>query len=476
MYAPQKTSLEIPTGMKTNLRLLILPMAAALAGCGTGSNTSLAPQTSSPADSAHAAAGKSAKRGIAYHLSNGQDMSALAPGVSWWYNWGSTPDSAVPYNYNSAYGMTYYPMLWDGNFDKANVESFIKAHPEIKYLLVLNEPNHDGQAKCGNTGYCSPQDAAVLWPQYEAVANDTGTQIVGPQLTFGQEPNYSDPVAWMDAFIAAYKNNNGGRAPRFDYLGFHWYDYGLASNLDRMDKYGKQIWVTEFANWHTGDSAAITTLAQQEAQQQDMVNTCETRSDVFRYAWFSGRVSPDPAYVSLLAGTGQLTGLGQQYIGLPFSGSSSSGGSAAGTSALIDAGSTTAQGSYAADTGFSGGATAGSNNGIAIPSGDTASQAVYQTNRYGNFTYTLGGFAANSTHTVKLHFAETYWSNTGQRVFNVIVNGATKLSNFDIVSAAGGANKANIQSISTTANGSGQIVIQFQAVKDNAQINAIEVN
>ncbi len=463
--------------LKTNLRLLILPLAAALAGCGTGSNTSFAPQTATPIGTTPhtaAAAGKSAKRGIAYDLSSAQDMSALAPGVSWWYNWGPLPNGGVPSNYNTAYGMTYYPMLWDGNFNKANVESFLKAHPEIKYLLVLNEPNVSGQAKCGtNQPYCSPGDAAALWPQYEAVANDTGTQIVGPQITYGQEPNYTDPVVWMDAFIAAYKNNNGGRAPRIDYLGFHWYDYGLSSQLDRLTKYGHPVWVTEFANWHAqNDGAQITTLAQQEAQQQDMVNTCETRSDVFRYAWFTGRVSPDPHYDSLLAGTGQLTGLGQQYIGLPFSGSAA----AAGTSALIDAGSSTAQGSYAADTGFSGGATASSGNAVALASGDTATQAVYQTSRYGNFTYTLGGFTAGSTHTVKLHFAETYWPSAGQRVFNVSINNTAVLSNFDIVAAAGGQNKAVIQSSTAAANSSGQIAIQFQTVKDNAQINAIEIN
>lgn len=256
---------------------------------------------------------KSAKRGIAYDLSNAPDISALSPGVSWWYNYAGQPNSGVPSNYHSAYGMTYYPMLWNGSFNKSQVESFIKSHPEIRYLLVLNEPNVSGQAQCGgSTGYCKPADAAALWPQYEAVASDTGTQIVGPQITYGTDPAYGNPETWLDAFISAYKSANGGRAPRMDYIGFHWYDYGLAAQLNNLDKYGKQIWVTEFANWHNGDgSAQIDTLAKQEAQQQDMVNTCETRSDVFRYAWFTGRVSPDPHYDSLLAASGQLTALGQ---------------------------------------------------------------------------------------------------------------------------------------------------------------------
>ncbi len=419
---------------------------------------------------------KSAKRGIAYDLPSAGDAQVLSPGVSWWYNWGINPNSGIPSNYNSAYGLTYYPMLWDANFNKAGAESFIKAHPEIKYLLVLNEPNVSGQAKCGNnTGYCKPADAAALWPQFEAVAADTGTQIVGPQITYGTDPTYGSPITWMDAFISAYQNNNGGRSPRIDYLGFHWYDYGLASQLDNLKKYGKQIWVTEFANWHNGDgSAQIDTLAKQEAQMQDMVNTCETRADVFRYAWFTGRVSPDPHYDSLLGASGQLTDLGKYYLSLPVSGTASTAPTT--SSVLVDSGSSSAQGSYAADKNFSGGATANSSNTIAIPSGDTASQSVYQTNRYGNFTYTFSGFTANSAHTVKLHFAETYWQSTGQRTFNVLVNGATALSNFDIIAAAGSRNAAVVKSVNATANSSGQITIQFQTVTNNAQINAVEIN
>ena len=55
-----------------------------------------------------------------------------------------------------------------------------------------------------------------------------------------------------------------------------------------------------------------------EAQMTDMVATCESRSDVFRYARFTGRLSPDPHYTSLLgADGGQLTDLGKLYLSLP---------------------------------------------------------------------------------------------------------------------------------------------------------------
>ena len=42
----------------------------------------------------------------------------------------------------------------------------------------------------------------------------------------------------------------------------------------------------------------------------------------------------------------------------------------------------------------------------------------------------------NGTYTVKLHFAELYWTQPGQRVFDVRIEGATVKSNFDIIQQA----------------------------------------
>jgi Glycosyl hydrolase catalytic core len=238
----------------------------------------------------------------------------LSPGVSWWYNWTSAPNSGVPADYATQYGMDYFPMLWNGNFNAASIVAYLKANPGIKYMLVLNEPSQTGQANM------TPQAAAALWPQYEAIAAQTGVKIVGPQMSYGDESNaaYNTPVAWLDAFYAAYEAANNNNDPQIDYLGFHWYDYGLDAQLNLLDKYNKPIWVTEFANWHSqNDGAQIDTLAKQEAQMTEMVATCESRSDVFRYAWFTGRVSPDPHFSSLLGATGVLTGLGTLYLSLP---------------------------------------------------------------------------------------------------------------------------------------------------------------
>ncbi|HLI69748.1 MAG TPA: malectin domain-containing carbohydrate-binding protein [Ktedonobacteraceae bacterium] len=131
---------------------------------------------------------------------------------------------------------------------------------------------------------------------------------------------------------------------------------------------------------------------------------------------------------------------------------------------------------FIADTDFSGGSTAASSNAIDTSGvSNPAPQAVYQTNRYGNFTYTIPNLTPGASYTVRLHFAETYWTQTGQRVFNVNINGSQVLTNFDIIAAAGAANKAVVEQFTATASSGGTITIQFVTVKDNAQVNGIEV-
>jgi hypothetical protein len=106
---------------------------------------------------------------------------------------------------------------------------------------------------------------------------------------------------------------------------------------------------------------------------------------------------------------------------------------------------------------------------------NAAPPAVYQTERYGNLTYTIAGLTTGATYKVRLHFAEFYWGNAGQRRFNVSINGTQFLNNFDIIAVAGAPNKGTIQEFTTTANSSGQIVITYTTITDNAKASGIEI-
>lgn len=261
---------------------------------------------------------KSSKRGIAFDVASSADFSAISKGVSWWYNWGPTCNAKVPATFYQTYGMDFIPMLWGGNTstnDIALVKNFILAHTEIKYLLVMNEPNLKDQANR------TPNQAAVDWLKYEQVINDLAAQgrtvyLVGPAMCWGTMTNYANPVAWLDAFFLAYRTANGGRVPKIDFLAFHWYDYGLTAQLDSLKKYNRKIWVTEMANWNS----QINSYSKQAEQMQQMVAICENRTDVFRYAWFYGRGTfPDNKFTYLFTqNDGELSELGKLYISLPY--------------------------------------------------------------------------------------------------------------------------------------------------------------
>ncbi|HWY30020.1 MAG TPA: malectin domain-containing carbohydrate-binding protein, partial [Candidatus Acidoferrum sp.] len=133
---------------------------------------------------------------------------------------------------------------------------------------------------------------------------------------------------------------------------------------------------------------------------------------------------------------------------------------------------------FMADAFFSSG-TAGSTSAAIDTSGVTnpAPQAVYQTERWNNNTYTFPNLVAGASYKVRLHFAEIFYNAAGIRVFNVFINGTQVLTNFDIFAATGAKDKATLREFTATANGSGQMIIQYSDIagKDNAKSSGIEI-
>jgi|GEM_PF-1972577 len=105
-----------------------------------------------------------------------------------------------------------------------------------------------------------------------------------------------------------------------------------------------------------------------------------------------------------------------------------------------------------------------------------APQAVYQSERYGDFTYTIPGLTPGLSYPVNLHFAEIYWNAPHEREFNVSINGTQVLTNFDIFNQAGGMNIAIDRQFSAVASISGTIIIQFTSgAADLPKVSGIEV-
>ncbi len=122
---------------------------------------------------------------------------------------------------------------------------------------------------------------------------------------------------------------------------------------------------------------------------------------------------------------------------------------------------------WAADSNFSGGATSVRTNPIA----GTTDDPLYQSHRWGNFSYNFP--VTNGSYSVTLKFAETYWDTPGQRVFDVRIEGQLVLDNFDILAQVP-KNTALDRTFATSVS-DGTLTIQFTRVVDYASIAAIEI-
>lgn len=253
------------------------------------------------------------KRGMAYGHHSPEDLKALTPEISWWYNWSVEPESTVAGVFGN-YGFEFVPMTWNGSFDEEKLKSYLTLHPEAKYLLAFNEPNFKDQANL------TPSAAAALWPKLEAIAKTYSLKIVAPAVNYCgncvQENGvtYTDPVKYLDDFFAACPNC------KVDYIAVHCYMNNVSAlqwYVGLFKKYGKPIWLTEFAGWES--NGTIKTVNDQINFMIGAVDFLETDPAVFRYSWFIGRGSGIATYpfIDLLAGNGQLTILGEVYKQMP---------------------------------------------------------------------------------------------------------------------------------------------------------------
>jgi hypothetical protein len=271
------------------------------AGGGSGDDGS-GSSGGTPGSGATGATGTGCKRGLAYGANSMADLQALSSGVSWFYNWGLTPDQGVATSYASA-GFEYVPMVWGSDsVSGANTAVTTDEH----YLLTFNEPDFNSQSNL------TPAQAAALWPQIEQTAAAHNLAIVSPALNYcGGGCNETSPFDWFDAFFAACKDC------KVDYLAVHWYACtkdALTNYIGMMKQYGKPIWLTELSCLDGGD----TSLATEQAYMTDALTYLESEPAVVRYAWFTGRFPQTPT-INLLGDDGKLTALGQQYVSAPAS-------------------------------------------------------------------------------------------------------------------------------------------------------------
>jgi hypothetical protein len=287
--------------MTRSLRHLALLVLVGCGGGATGDDDVGDDDAAAP----DAAPGTSCKRGVAYNREDAGDATALSPAIGWWYNWSPLPDADAYASLRDA-GLEFVPMVWTGPpnapIDTTALIADIPA--DARYLLGFNEPNFGEQANL------TPAEAAAAWPQLEEIADARGLTLVSPALNYcGGNCNETDPFVWLDAFLAACDGC------RIDQIAFHWYACttdALDYILGRFEAYGRPVWLTEFACL----DAADTSEPAQQQYMRDAVPILEADPQVFRYSWFIGRSSTAGTPYALLADPGQLSTLGETYVGL----------------------------------------------------------------------------------------------------------------------------------------------------------------
>jgi hypothetical protein len=86
---------------------------------------------------------------------------------------------------------------------------------------------------------------------------------------------------------------------------------------------------------------------------------------------------------------------------------------------------------------------------------------LYQSDRQGEFTYTLTGLAPHLKFVLRLHFAELNCNGPDQRKFSVLINGVVALQGLDIFELTGKEHVALVQSIPVESDASGKLIIKF---------------
>ena len=256
---------------------------------GTTSSSWCGPVTGAPAGTA--------KKGAGTWNFTGVDQTLTNAGLSWYYTWGPKGFAVPP---------EFVPMIWGADDARQ-----MAIDPGGDYLLGFNEPDVADQANL------TVDEALAWWPQLVA----TGRRLGSPAVSSGA----ATAGGWLDRFLSG----AASRGLPVDFVALHWYgsDFTDAGNatLDLCDylasvydRYGKPIWLTEYAlaDFTRGVAdARYPTPAQQRAFVDASVPMLESLPFVQRYAWFALCDSGSSYHTSLYSDPSTLTPAGADYLG-----------------------------------------------------------------------------------------------------------------------------------------------------------------
>lgn len=235
-------------------------------------------------------------------------FAASASDLTWYYNYKSTPTSALQNT-----DLAWFPMLFsatDGNPGTGfanGISAQIAKGANITTVLGFNEPDNCD----GNTGgSCMPADlAASVWVnEIEPLRAQHGVKLVSPAVTSAETG-----FQWMQNWYTACAPL-GGCHP--DYIGVHYYGgfEGLASHVGRVNATYLNVSGIYLTEWAYPNASLEAT----QSFYNMSVHFLDQLSYVKKYSYFGAfrssksNVGPNAAFLN---GAGQLTDIGSWYLG-----------------------------------------------------------------------------------------------------------------------------------------------------------------
>lgn len=222
-------------------------------------------------------------------------------GFGWYYNWRSSGLwNASP---SSSHAASFIPMIWDErNVTSATLAAIASSQADA--LLAFNEPNKQSQADM------TVAQAIALWPDLMATGKRLGSPAVTTAQTLGSG-------TWLDQFMSAIETKDY----RVDFIAVHYYsdDLDVAAFKSFLEavhaKYGRPIWVTEWAaiDWTNPGRFTAQEIAEFAREATLMLDDL---AFVERHAWFSAYDDGSQLHTEIIDASGNLTEVGRVFADL----------------------------------------------------------------------------------------------------------------------------------------------------------------
>lgn len=260
------------------------------------SSSDAAPHADAGLADAGGDAGPQPYKGVANSACN--DLITL--GVTWYYNWETSPPCPAP---------QFVPMVWGhtgAEQSASGIAGEVASAVSSGYSIILgfNEPDNTSQSNI------AVADALALWPSF----NNSGVLVGSPATqanTTGQ--------AWFTTFMNAVNADTTGSL-RVDFVAAHWYGWNAGScdaNASNLQSYiewlekipgDRPIWLTEWGclNMSNPDEATV------QAFFSGAIKMFANHPRLVRYAWYPWTTNNE-----LVTSTDALTSLGTAFAAAP---------------------------------------------------------------------------------------------------------------------------------------------------------------